>query len=390
MSHVSESSELSIKTRRTYHWWSLVVGVLVVVFVIHLFPLFNVAEPGMSENRVLASAPGVPKSLADWAILPAKLDAFAIDQFPLRAHMIAALNFIRYKLGYSGSKRIIVGQNGWLFYDDGSHLVLMSGDLILDKPNIDAWVSGFRQRVDYLNKRGAKFYFMVAPVKEDIYPENRPSWMPGHRVNTEVDEIISASKKAGFDQIVDPREAIFQERHNQKLYDEYDTHWTGLGAYIAYKQLMTRLSKDFAGMQPLPLTAFTPVGLSKAGIPRDLSLMLGIADFVPHDRVSFAGMVTHPPEKTTFLSDNHSWVGPQVLHTDAKTGKTLLLLRDSFSTELLPLLKEHFDTIVMAHVQDGFFRTDLIEKFKPDAVAIVIIETGTRHTMSVMPTLEDH
>ncbi|MGK9518008.1 hypothetical protein O6467_24950, partial [Salmonella enterica subsp. enterica] len=87
-------------------------------------------------------------------------------------------------------------------------------------------------------------------------------------------------------------------------------------------------------------------------------------------------MQTHPPEKTTFLSDNHSWVAPQVLHTEAKTGKTLLLLRDSFSTELLPLLKKHFDTIVMAHVQDGFFRTDLIEQFNPDAVAIVVIETG--------------
>ncbi len=117
--------------------------------------------------------------------------------------------------------------------------------------------------------------------------------------------------------------------------------------------------------------------------------MLGISDFVPHDRVSFAGMQTHPPEKTTFLSDNHSWVAPQVLHTEAKTGKTLLLLRDSFSTELLPLLKKHFDTIVMAHVQDGFFRTDLIEQFNPDAVAIVVIETGTRHSMGMIPSLSE-
>ncbi|KTB62880.1 hypothetical protein RJC98_16050 [Pseudomonas allii] len=388
MSHVSESSERSTVTKRIYHWWSLIIGVVVVVVVVHLFPLFNIQEPGLAENRVLASAPPVPKSVSDWAVLPARLDAFAIDQFPLRTHMIATLNLVRYTLGYSGSKRIIVGQNGWLFYDDGNHLALMSGALILDKPNIDAWVSGFRQRVEYLDKRGAKFYFMVAPVKEDIYPENRPHWMPKQRVNTEVDEIIKASKEAGINQIVDPREAIFQERHNQKLYDQYDTHWTGLGAYIAYDQLMTRISKDFPDIRPLPLAAFTPVILPMVGIPRDLSLMLGIADFVPHDRVSFATMLTHPLEKTTFLSDNHSWVGPQVLHTGAKTGKTLLLLRDSFSTELLPFLKEHFDTIVTAHVQDGFFRTDLIEQFKPDVVAVVIIETGMRHTMGTMPALE--
>ncbi|MCF5140741.1 hypothetical protein GIW41_07925 [Pseudomonas sp. PA-6-1D] len=389
MSHVSESVELPTETKLTYHWWFLIVGVILIMTVVHVFPLFKVKEPEMAENRVLASLPPFPKSVPEWAALPAKLDAFVIDQFPLRTQMITRLNFVRYTVGYSGSKRIIVGQNGWLFYDDGSHLSLMSGSLILDKPSVDAWVSGFRQRVDYLKKRDTKFYFMVAPVKEDIYPENRPKWMPEVRVTTEIDEIINASRKAGFDQIIDPREAIFLERQNQKLYDEFDTHWTGLGAYIAYQQLMTRMSKDFADLQPLPMAAFTPVPVTKAGTPRDLSLMLGISDFVPHDRVSFAGMQTHPPEKTTFLSDNHSWVAPQVLHTEAKTGKTLLLLRDSFSTELLPLLKKHFDTIVMAHVQDGFFRTDLIEQFNPDAVAIVVIETGTRHSMGMIPSLSE-
>lgn len=388
MNHSTENNERSRVIARTYHWWSLIAGVVTVVMVVHLFPLFKVSEPELSENRVLASAPLLPKSFSDWAVLPKKLDAFAIDQFPLRTHMITFLNYVRYTLGYSGSKKIIVGQNGWLFYDDGNHLVLMSGELILDKASINAWVSGFSQRVEYLNRKNVKFYFMVAPVKEDIYPEYRPRWMPEQRVNTEVDEIISASKSAGFDQIIDPREAIFQERHNQKLYDEYDTHWTGLGAYIAYTQLIGRMSKDFPGMQPSPLAAFTPVTPPKGGVPRDLSLMLGIADFVPHDRISFAGMLPHPVEKTTFLSDNHSWVAPQVLHTDTKNGKTLILLRDSFSTELLPFLKDHFETIVMAHVQDGFFRADLIERFKPDAVAIVIIETGVRHTMGMMPSLE--
>lgn len=153
---------------------------------------------------------------------------------------------------------------------------------------------------------------------------------------------------------------------------------------------MTRMAQDFPEMAPLPLSAFTPLNLPSSEQPRDLSLMLGIADFVPHDRVTFAGALTHDPDKTTFLSDNHSWVAPQILHTDAKTGKTLLLLRDSFTTELLPFLKTHFETIVMAHLQDGFFRTDLIEKYKPDAVAIVIIETGTRHTMSPMPDLDNN
>lgn len=370
------------------YWRALIIGIVLVISAFHLFPLLKLNKPSIAENRVLTVAPELPKSINDWSALPTKLDAYVMDNFPLRDFLISGLNFFRYTLGYSGTSRIIVGQHGWLFYDDGTHLSIMSGGLMLDNASIDYWVRGFQQRAEYLKRKGTKFYFMVAPVKEDIYPEHRPEWMPSNRTTTEIDKIISATKSAGYDQIVDPRGAILKEKNNQKLYDEYDTHWTGLGAYIGYKQLMTRMAQDFPEMAPLPISAFTPLTPLSSEQPRDLSLMLGIADFVPHDRVTFAGALTHDPDKTTFLSDNHSWVAPQILHTDAKTGKTLLLLRDSFTTELLPFLKAHFETIVMAHLQDGFFRTDLIEKYKPDAVAIVIIETGTRHTMSLIPDLD--
>ena len=52
MSYASESSERSTATKRTYHWWSLIGGVVAVVVVVHLFPLFNIPEPGLAENRV--------------------------------------------------------------------------------------------------------------------------------------------------------------------------------------------------------------------------------------------------------------------------------------------------------------------------------------------------
>jgi hypothetical protein len=389
MNDASISNALVSEQAASAHkWWSLIACVVAIIAAVHLFPLLNINEPDIAENRVLAGAPEVPRSISDWSVLPAQLDSFAMDRFPLRTYLISGLNYFRYKLGYSGSNKIIVGQNGWLFYDDSTHMAIMSGKLMLDKASIGYWVDGLRQRVEYLKRRDTKFYVMIAPVKEDIYPEHRPKWMPSVRVNTEVDEILNASKAAGYDQIIDPRALMLREKGSQKLYDEYDTHWTGLGAYLGYTQLMTRISKDFLGMYPLPLSAFSPSVLPHAMIPRDLSLMLGISDFVPHDRVSFVKAFPHERNKTTYLSDSHSWMAPQVLHTNANTGKTILLLRDSFTTELLPFLKEHFDTIVMAHVQDGFFRTDLIERFKPDAVVLVVIETGARNSMNVMADLD--
>jgi len=388
MSNVPEQGRIEpASMAKSRNWWPLVASMLVTVVFFHVFPYLKVSPPTIAENRVLASAPSFPKTLGDWGTLPPKLESFAIDQFPLRPYLISGLNLLRYTLGYSGSSKVIVGKDGWLFYDDGGHMALTAGKQMLDKASLDMWVQGLRQRIAYTERMGAKFYFLLGPIKEDIYPEHRPAWMPAVRVATEVDAMVEASHSAGFDQVIDPRPLILKEKNDQQLYDEYDTHWTGLGGYLGYRVLMQRISKDFAGMDPLALSTFKVEDLSKIGAPRNLSLMLGIADYFSHDRVSFTPLVTHPPERTLFLSDDHSWVAPQVLYTDANTGKTLVLLRDSFSNELLPLLKHHFSTIVVAHVQDGFFRPDLIERFKPDAVVVEVIESGARHSMALMPNL---
>ncbi|MGI3748096.1 MAG: alginate O-acetyltransferase AlgX-related protein [Janthinobacterium lividum] len=370
------------------NWWPLTLSFAAIILAVHLFPYLKISKPTIAENRVLSTAPRFPTSLDDWSSIPSKLDSFVIDQFPVRTYLISGINYLRYKLGYSGSNKVIVGKDGWLFYDDGGYLALAAGHQKLEKEGIDNWVQGLSQRIRYSQRNGAKFYFLLGPIKEDIYPEYRPAWMPSERVRTEVDDIIAAAQAAGYDQVIDPRPAILDQKSQQKLYDEYDTHWTGLGAYIGYEALMSRIAKDLPSLAPLPITAFQPVHGGIGGVPRNLSLMLGIDDFVAHDRVTFATAITHDPKKTTFLSNDHSWVAPQVLHTDANTGKTLLLLRDSFASELLPMLKEQFETIITAHVQDGFFRKDLVEQFKPDVIVVEVIESGIRHSMREMPELE--
>lgn len=375
---------------REKRWIPLILSTSLIILGAQLFPLFSVQEPTVIENRVLSAPPNIPSSITELEAFPKQLDAYTQDNFPVRKYLISTLNLIRYKLGYSGSSRILVGQNGWLFYDDGNHLGIISGKLKLDSASVQTWVTGFRQRLNYLNGKNIKFYMMLPPVKEDIYPENRPLWMPKSRITTEIDDIISSTHEAGFTQLVDPRAQIIKEKNKQRLYDEFDTHWTGLGAYIGYEALMSRVSQDFPDLEPLPLSHFIPSALSPVHVPKDLSLMLGIADFVPHDRISFATYPHHDPSKTVFLGDRQDWTAPQILHTESTSGKTLLLLRDSFSTELLPFLKANFTTIIMSHVQDGYFRTDLIEQYKPDIVMLILIETGARHPMYSMPELEAH
>jgi hypothetical protein len=372
---------------RRRNWTPLILGTLAIIVVGHIFPLLGLPRPGLIENRVLAPMPAMPTTLHDLAALPKQLDDFVSDNFPTRTYMIGGLNYIRYRLGYSGTNKIIVGRDGWLFFDDTNHLGMAAGKHRLDAASQGYWMQGLKERVDYLNRRGIKFYMTIGPVKEDIYPEHRPRWMPKKRVDTEVDDLFRLAHQAGYSQLVDPRAAILAQKNQQMLYGPYDTHWTALGAYIGYRELMRRISEDFPGMEPLPMSAFEVPPFNPSLVPRDLSLMLGIAELVPHNRETLITFPIHDPAKTEFLSSRHDWTAPQVLHTDSPSGKTVVLLRDSFTSEMLPMLKKHFSTIVMAHFQDGIFRTDLIERYHPDMVILIVIESGMRGTMDVRPDL---
>ena len=84
----------------------------------------------------------------------------------------------------------------------------------------------------------------------------------------------------------------------------------------------------------------------------------------------------HDDNRTTYLNDKRDWTAPQVLETDSSSQRTLLLMRDSFSTELIPLLKLHFRRIIVVHVQDGFCRKDLIERYRQDTIVVEVIRTS--------------
>ncbi|MFL9928032.1 hypothetical protein P0D88_01890 [Paraburkholderia sp. RL18-103-BIB-C] len=348
-----------------------------------MFGFLGLKPPTLSENRILATRPTMPHTPAEWGSLASRWDAYLTDNFPPRAYIIGNLNYARYLMGYSGSKKIIVGQHGWLFYDDSLHLSTIAGTRRLSGPEISNWVKGFQQRKEYLKGQGAKFYLIIGPTKEDIYPENRPSWMPAHRVDTELDDIFRAAKAAGINTIVDPRTALIEEKHRLPLWDGNESHWTGHGAYIAYSQLLARMHLDMPDVQPFPERHFAGIGKETMGRKSDLAMMLGIDDFTKVSRFTYDAVPTaNDLSRIIFLSDRHDWTAPAVHMTGAPGGRTLLLLRDSFATEMIPLLEQNFSRIVIAHTQDGFFRKDLVEKFKPDAVVLEIIEPGLRYTMA--------
>jgi hypothetical protein len=367
----------------TLHWRILVGAVLAVMVAAFVLPPLA-PEPDLRENRKLAALPAWPGSFAELKAYREGLDAYVADHFPARAQLIATFNYIRLPFGISGSPRVIVGKDGWLFYDDGSHFGPARGDPAIAEADTRAWLKGLAGRTEALKAKGVPYIVMAAPLKETVYPQHAPDWYGGPNPDRPSVALTALADRSGLGQVIHFGPPVSHAaRSGVKAFSTYDTHWAGAGAYAAYVELMERLRRlGVTDEAPRLLSDFAPVDRNPL---RDLAQMLGIGHFLRLEDVLLSDPLAEQRQRTIYLTDKEDWTAPHVIET-GQTGKpTLLITVDSFSNALLPFLYSHFSRIVVAHNQDGTWREDLMNRFHPDVVMLEVIESGLRFTLSPAP-----
>ena len=370
---------LTIVLASRFHWRLLTLTIVVLIAAAWLAPRF-VRPPDIQENRVLATKPDWPAHLSDLDAFRKAVDAYVADHFPARPHLIGGLNRLRMLAGVSGSKRVIIGRDGWLFFDDDTHLGAARGDPPLVGPQVRQWLLTLAGRTEYVAAHGARYLILTPAAKEVIYPEHGPAWYRGPSPERPAILLPKLAREAGAGEVIylSPQLAA-ATKAGQKTFSRHDTHWTGYGAYAGYVGLMTRLHAfGLTAEGPRPLSDFHPLDFPPERGPRDLALMLGVSSFVHLDFPHLGANGGDPAIITTFLGSKTDWTAPQVVETGMVGKPILLMTRDSFSNELMPFLYPHFSRIILSHNQDGFWRQDLIDRFKPDIVLLEVIEAGVR------------
>jgi hypothetical protein len=340
--------------------------------------------PQMEENRTLADAPSPPGSLNELDSFRTATDAYVADHFPARGLLISALNRARLWIGVSGSSRVIVGRDGWLFSDDGTHLGAARGALPLAPEAMALWLDGLAGRREALAAQGTAYVVLVAPLKETVYPAEAPAWFE-LALDRPAALLSRLAEVSGAGAVVYPHKALKRQADwGLKVYSPHDSHWTGLGAYHGYAALMDELRRQGVGEGPRPLDAFVEVRRGEVIKPRDLALMLGVASFVDVDYPEMADPAIGAL-KVNYLGARAHWTAPRVIDTGMAGKPVLLMTMDSFSNALLPFLYGDFSRIILAHNQDGVWRGDLIGRYAPDAVVTEVIESGLPMAMVGSP-----
>lgn len=170
-----------------------------------------------------------------------------------------------------------------------------------------------------------------------------------------------------------------QEETYPRLYHTTDNHWSSLGAYYGYREIMNVIYEQTGneGTKPLELTDFDIVDYeltfaNMAGFTDPWSL--GICEVVD--------LLVPKIERTAkltsgeILNDGRFWSDVQHPMTFEKEGDlpTVVFLRDSFATSMYPMLNEHFSWAYYGETWNYGVDYDWLAEVDPDYVIIIAVE----------------
>lgn len=367
------------------HWGRLIAGTLAMLAAAFVVPRF-VRPPDLQENRRLAAAPAPPKGFGDLTAYRRAVDAYAADHFPPRSLLIGGLNRLRLALGISGSDRVVIGRDGWMFSDDGTHMGAARGDPRLGDAAARAWLAGVAGRREALAAQGKAYLVLIPPTKSAVYPGQAPGWFTLD-INRPAVTLASLARASGAGQVLYLNGALAQQaRWGLKTYAAHDTHWTGLGAYHGYVAFMRALETQGLAEGPRSLEAFAEERQGEINKPRNLALMLGVAGLVEVDYPELGDPAADAGLKVEFLDPaRRDWTGLRVIDTGNIQKPVLFMTVDSFSNALIPFLFGHFSRIITVHNDQGTWRPDLIARFDPDIVVTEVVEDGLQTSMNPAP-----
>lgn len=351
------------------------------------FPILNgqfafIKDIKNFENRAMAAKPVFKDEKID--SFPKRYEKFYNDNFSLRARMLKTFNYLSIFIlkKIPSDKFVIMGKDGWLFIA-GEEFDAFTGKNNLTQKELSDYKNELELRQKYLKERGCKFYFMIAPVKACIYPEKVPARRSARTGPSMGEELLLYLQKNSTINTIDLYKVLKEDKKIYSTYYATDNHWTRPGAFFSANEFISRLQKDFPGISPLSLNDFTirikdtlegntTKILASGNLFPDTSYLLS-----PKKPLSVRGRLKG------YKPDEHfAYKFEEVREIKNSSAPRILIISDSFGTDLFPLLAERFSKTVK--IWDNWqykLNEKIVEIEKPDIVLLLIHEKNLRSLM---------
>ncbi len=335
-----------------------------------------------TEKRILATIPAAPDSYKLLKRYPEKFDIYYKDNFGFRSDLLW-YNKIKYLVGNSPSDKVILGKDGWLFFNGEPFTDLQNtirGIRKLTETELEQYAEVLVARHHWLQAQGIKYLLIIAPNKHTIYREYLPNSLFQVDEETLTDQFFDYIQRHTDVSVLDLRQVLLSQKASEtNLYFKTDTHWNHLGANIAQNEIANILNTYYPE-QITPILYNDKDFQIKTGPGGDLSRLLGLnKNFTD----IYHNPILDPCSKRAVPKDGNFSV-PFTTRC-GKTELNALVFRDSFFEHLYQYISLYFNraTFVSKRIEYASLNK-YINNDRPD---IVIEEWAERYLVSV-PEIE--
>ncbi|MEG1984196.1 MAG: hypothetical protein RR009_02845 [Oscillospiraceae bacterium] len=356
--------------RQHYILIALFLAILIVPSV--LFPLLSgIIDTENHENRVLAEFPDI--HTVGVTGLASAFDSFYNDHLPFKNQFTAFHSEIFLSLfNTTSNPRVVVGKDGWLFYNnyDAENPIddllgiskFSDDDLTVIKNNISDAERHFAAQ-------GKEFVLIMPPNKETVYAEYLPNYLFERKAEQTRADILSEYLENSGVSMVYPKARLLATKQSAQLYYKYDTHWNRLGGYVGFAALCDELGVDVSSFDK------ESVVNADEDFPKDLAMMAGIQKDCNDDTESYIRNIRPAVTVSTIKEDGHR---ETVYTSDAADKRSVLFIHDSYYRGMIDYLPMVFSEVVEVSrdYEDLYSSRDLLEKYDCDIVVMEVVERG--------------
>ena len=330
------------------------------------------------EKRALAEFPSVPENYSQVQPFFTEMGQYLNDHFGFREWMIYRYQReVRKRFDHASNlNEVIQGVDNWYFFTGNDMLEDFTGRNLLSDDDLNEWVQSYREKKKWLEDKGIRYLFVVAPNKMSIYSKfvGAP-WVDNQGMGrlTQIKKQFSDSDNSS---LLDLTPSLRKMNHLDTLYFKSDTHWTSYGAFLAYEVIAERVESMFPDIRFKRDFTMTPVLERRCDMENDncggLTDML--LDYESFDE-SYRKVEKNPKcaKRLPFnfeLSNLQSGHKEFYFHTNCADGTLkAVVFRDSFFSDLEPFLSENFKEVVYLWKEyDQNNIEELLSTFKPDII----------------------
>jgi hypothetical protein len=267
---------------------------------------------------------------------------------------------------YGEAAKVLVARDGWLFLRNDTNDVVgqHTGRVRIGARDRRRWATVMSDRVALTQRLEATLVTLVAPDKLAVYPEHLPpEVVPASR--RPIHDLIDVAETVGAPLVYPVEELRERARQGRPVYDQADTHWNHLGAYVAYLALCSELARHGVPLAVVGEDRVTWTPSTQAG---DLGEKLSPS---VHGSTILAEL---DRQEGKLVSDNgvraHGRV--VVFEGGAPDAPRCVLFGESYAYHMLLFLKETFSRVVYVHT--SMLDEVRLEEERPEVVLSVPVE----------------